>query len=380
MRNWLKAFRPASFRGVPFQVDTEGASGARRLSISPIAYADQSVIEDMGRDPRQMQIRAYVVGDAADTGALAFTEALDRKGAGLLVLPMQSQVRARVLDWSMDREKDRAGYVGFDITFIEEGQGAVAFQSGPAIGHFGDLLSLGASLLSSAAKVGGNRQAEADAMADAVARIGQLSALLSPDGDPVREWQDAMRALQAVAPADVAGFAGASVSAWRAVALYCDPEGAARLVAGSINPKRDTTAGLVEAAAMVGAVALLTARDDYPARQDAAAARALLADTAAPILAEVGVFGAPVLDWLSGLTGEVALALSRADADRAPLVRAETGFSLSAIRAAFELYGDANRAGELLARNRVATAASCRSHSRPWRNDRTARSARNPVA
>lgn len=359
MRNWLKAFRPALFRGVPFHVDNEGASGARRLSISPIAYADQSVIEDMGRDPRQMAVRAYVVGDFADAAAIALMAALDQKGAALLVLPMQIPLRARVLDWSMDREKDRAGYVGFDITFIEEGQGAVAFQVGPLVGRFGDLLALGAVLLSSTLTGGtlGSRQNEADAMASAHSRIGQVAALLAPDGEPMREWRDAMSKLQSVAPGDVAGFAGANVSAWRAVALYTDPAGAARLIIGSIDSKRNTAAGLAEAAAMLGAAALVTARDEYPARQDAAAARAYLASAAAPILAEVGMFGAPVLDWLSGLTGDVALALSRADADRAPLVRAETGFSLSAIRAAFELYGDANRAGELIARNRIATAA-----------------------
>ncbi len=125
----------------------------------------------------------------------------------------------------------------------------------------------------------------------------------------------------------------------------------------SVLPRHVYETGKIEAAAQVGAVALLVARDVYPARQDAAAARSMLAETSAPVLIDVGAFGAPALDWLSGLTGEVALALSRTDADRAPLVRVETGVSLSAIRAAYELYGDANRAGELIARNRVATAA-----------------------
>ena len=69
MRNWLTAFRPASFRGVRFKVDGEGMSGQRRLSISPIAYAERSGIEDMGRDPRVWQLVAYVSGDAADGGA-----------------------------------------------------------------------------------------------------------------------------------------------------------------------------------------------------------------------------------------------------------------------------------------------------------------------
>lgn len=356
MRNWLKAFRPASFRGVAFHVDDEGATGARRLSISPIAYADSNVIEDMGRAPRQMQLRAYVAGDAADSGAMALIAALDRKGPGLLTLPMQGQIRARVIDWAMSREKDRAGYVSFDATFIEEGLGAIAFQAGPVVGHFGDLLRLGASLLSAPASFDASRQAEVEAMAMARMRAEQLSALLAADGESDAVWRDGLAALRMVAPADIAGFAEAAIAAWRGLALYCKPEGAAALVASSIGPAGPTAASLVERAAMVGAVAVLVIRDSYAARQDAAAARGLLSAAAAPVLADIGSLGAPALDWLSGLTGEVALALSRGDADRTPLVRVETGISLSAIRAAFELYGDANRDAELVARNRVATA------------------------
>jgi prophage DNA circulation protein len=95
MRDWLTAFRPASFRGVPFKVDGEGMAGQRRLSISPIAYADSSVIEDMGRDPMIWPVTAYLAGDFADREAQALTAALSLKGPGLLVLPMHGAVRAR---------------------------------------------------------------------------------------------------------------------------------------------------------------------------------------------------------------------------------------------------------------------------------------------
>ena len=145
-RNWLKAFRPASFRGLPFQVDVEEASGARRLSIQPIAYAEGSVIEDMGREPRVVRLSAYVAGDIADAAAVAFSAALDRKGPGLLVLPMLAPMSMRCAAWRLSREKDRAGYVGFEIDFIEAG-----LASAPAgrfdTGAIADLMRVGASFL-----------------------------------------------------------------------------------------------------------------------------------------------------------------------------------------------------------------------------------------
>ena len=143
-RNWLRAFRPASFRGVPFKVDIESAAGARRLSVQPIAYAEGSVIEDMGREPRLNQIAAYVAGDIADAAAITLSAALDRKGAGLLVLPMMPPQMVRCSQWRLSREKDRAGHVAFDILFIEAGLAAV--PSGTGTGALGEIMAAGASI------------------------------------------------------------------------------------------------------------------------------------------------------------------------------------------------------------------------------------------
>ncbi|GLS29960.1 DNA circularisation protein N-terminus [Mesorhizobium albiziae] len=152
-RDWLAAFRPASFRGSSFKVDVEGAAGARRLSISPIAYSESSVIEDMGRDPRLFEITAYVAGDVADAQALALAAVLDRKGAGLLVLPMLKPLSARVSEWRLSRNRQLAGHVAFDIVFIEAGLGSVpSFQGG--VGFIADIAAAGVGILSRA--FGGN--------------------------------------------------------------------------------------------------------------------------------------------------------------------------------------------------------------------------------
>lgn len=148
-RNWLTAFRPASFRGVPFKVDLEAVEGARRLSISPIAYAETSVIEDMGREPRRMRLAAYCAGEVADIEATTLAAALSARGPALLMLPMMGAISARVQAWGLRREKDVAGHVGFDIDFVEAGMGA--FPAGIAgAGAFGDMMRVGAALFAEA--------------------------------------------------------------------------------------------------------------------------------------------------------------------------------------------------------------------------------------
>lgn len=96
-------------------------------------------------------------------------------------------------------------------------------------------------------------------------------------------------------------------------------------------------------------------RADYPARQDAAAARSNLgarADASYPLLSRAG---AEMLDWMVRLVGESVSHLSAVAASRVPLVRVETGISLPSTLAAYDLYGDATRAGEIVGRNRSAT-------------------------
>jgi prophage DNA circulation protein len=149
-RDWLSAFRPASFRGAAFKVDVEEASGARRLSVSPIAYSDTNVIEDMGGEPRTFRITAYCAGDAADAQAMALVAALSVQGAGLLVLPMLPPAPARVLGWRLRREKDFAGHVAVDIDLIEEGMGAAPFGLGGIVSLVSGLMGKMAAPLSKA--------------------------------------------------------------------------------------------------------------------------------------------------------------------------------------------------------------------------------------
>lgn len=111
----------------------------------------------------------------------------------------------------------------------------------------------------------------------------------------------------------------------------------------------DETALLV--AACFGAL-----RAPYPSRQDAVAARSAISARADAAYRTSGALDPGMLDWLIRLAGETVRQLSGIAADRAPLVRVETGFSLPASRLAWDLYGDPSRDEELAERNMCGTA------------------------
>lgn len=97
------------------------------------------------------------------------------------------------------------------------------------------------------------------------------------------------------------------------------------------------------------------ARRDYPTRQDAIAARTRIAAKADGLYPLLSPAGADAVAFVARLAGQVVMSLSAVAASRASLVRVETGLSLSSAFMAWELYGDPQRAGELVRRNRVAT-------------------------
>ena len=109
----------------------------------------------------------------------------------------------------------------------------------------------------------------------------------------------------------------------------------------------------------LGAAAVATLRRAFPARQDAQAARSALSAAAGPVIETAGgVLGDAAGDALAGVVGAAVQSLTRIAADRAPLVRVETGVSLPSVVLAYRLYGDPERSIELVARNRVATPAA----------------------
>jgi len=102
--------------------------------------------------------------------------------------------------------------------------------------------------------------------------------------------------------------------------------------------------------------AIAAARADYSDRPAAASARTLLAARADVAYGLIGEdLGPQALMWVTGLVGRAVRIISDELASLVPLVRVETALSMPASVLAFQLYGDASRGEELVARNGVLT-------------------------
>lgn len=139
MRDWTRAFLPASFKGARFHVEREGEDGGRRLAIQHVAYGEAPVTEDFGSRERVFPVTAYLASDVADAQARLLTTVLRSPGAGRLVLPMEGGMLAHVEDFRRDRRKDVNGWIAFEIGFVRAGGGvsfAPSFDANGALAAF----------------------------------------------------------------------------------------------------------------------------------------------------------------------------------------------------------------------------------------------------
>ena len=131
MRDWTKTLSSASFRGFQFYTKREELpKSGREIAVHPFVKAETHATEDMGRKPRGYRVDGYVVGDDADTQALALVELCSQPGDGQLVLPLLGYLTVKCTNCACNMEKDELGRVHFVMDFEESGNDS-AFVSLP---------------------------------------------------------------------------------------------------------------------------------------------------------------------------------------------------------------------------------------------------------
>ncbi|OLP56827.1 hypothetical protein BJF92_12205 [Rhizobium rhizosphaerae] len=126
MRDWVKLLRAASYRGVPFYVESDTHDGGKRLGLHELAGGYTAYVEEMGARAERVSVTAYLLGDVADLQGAALRAACQMPGPGLLCLPVDLPRMAYVEEFSRMRERDRMGYIAFGLTAVPAGAGAVA--------------------------------------------------------------------------------------------------------------------------------------------------------------------------------------------------------------------------------------------------------------
>ena len=121
---WLAQLRPASFRGVVFQVDTVDVTAGDNLVVRDYPFQDLPTVFRMGAGREDIKFSAYVIGDDYDVQRDTLREALTGVGtlpaSGILVHPTAGTQLAIVSERFVIKENPVAmgGMARFDLSFV----------------------------------------------------------------------------------------------------------------------------------------------------------------------------------------------------------------------------------------------------------------------
>jgi len=135
--NWSEHLHPASFRGVPFAVETGEGTFGRRQAVHEYPYRDTAMIEDIGRSVRKLTLHGFIVQDsllysASDvmTQRDFLVAACETLGPGTLVHPTLGELTVSIPDGGLQISESIAGRVfEFTLTVIESGLKVFAITS-----------------------------------------------------------------------------------------------------------------------------------------------------------------------------------------------------------------------------------------------------------
>lgn len=117
-----KDLRPASFRGVPFQVDASELEAGRRVEVHEYPQRDKPWAEDLGRAARSISFDGFVVGADYVAQANRLVAALEEAGAGALVHPWLGDMRVSLRDPARVSFTPQLGFARISMTFVEAGE------------------------------------------------------------------------------------------------------------------------------------------------------------------------------------------------------------------------------------------------------------------
>ncbi|MES2034879.1 MAG: DNA circularization N-terminal domain-containing protein [Pseudomonadota bacterium] len=180
----------ASWRGVPFGVDTGSRAAGRRKVRHDYPYRDSVWLEDQGKLPREFSLMGFLVANSAVYGGgdlesqiRRMLKAAETTGAGVLVHPSAGRVTVDLVGPLVINERwDEGGVAEVQFHFV---QGSA--QAFPAIaGALGDLVGEAAGLADAAGLT---------AFADALAPIQSGVATLNAMSATASEWIDKVTGL-----------------------------------------------------------------------------------------------------------------------------------------------------------------------------------------
>lgn len=117
-QHWLDQLQRASFRGVPFQVDSIDWTAGDNVVLREYPFQDLPTVFRMGAAAQELKLSAYVIGADYHLQRAALMSALT--GVGMLMHPTAGAMKVFVAGKYAVKENPTAegGMARFDITFV----------------------------------------------------------------------------------------------------------------------------------------------------------------------------------------------------------------------------------------------------------------------
>jgi prophage DNA circulation protein len=119
--SWRDRLQKSSFKSVQLYWSDIVYTKGRRVPVRKLAGQDESVQQDLGRDPDTIEVTAYYFGDSFDQQRDALEDALVKEGGGTFVHPTRGQINCRVTSGPVTTEsKDGLGFCTIRFSLVVE--------------------------------------------------------------------------------------------------------------------------------------------------------------------------------------------------------------------------------------------------------------------
>ncbi|ONH52815.1 Mu-like prophage DNA circulation protein [Pseudomonas cedrina] len=119
---WRDNYRAATFRGVGFFVATADSSHGRRQAVHEAAQRDIPYTEDLGRKSREFGITGYLLGKEYDVAREELIKVCEQAGPGVLVHPYRGELTVVCRGLTVSESSDEGGKCTLTMTFLEAGE------------------------------------------------------------------------------------------------------------------------------------------------------------------------------------------------------------------------------------------------------------------
>lgn len=119
---WRDKYRAATFRGVGFFVATADSSHGRRQAVHETAKRDIPYTEDLGRKSREFGITGYLLGKEYDVAREELIKACEQAGPGVLVHPYRGELTVVCRGLTVSESSEEGGKCTLSLTFLEAGE------------------------------------------------------------------------------------------------------------------------------------------------------------------------------------------------------------------------------------------------------------------